>query len=97
MVKAHALQLTHWKTTLKHLLVRYRAKCWKEYANIGLSGFAWNNLQTVNYMGPTIDSNKYFMLFSEFYVFLFLKNFNMALKKSPDKTADLNLVDFSQL
>ena len=33
------LQLTHWKTTLKHLFVRYRPKCWKEYAKIGLSGW----------------------------------------------------------
>ena len=31
--------------------------------------------QTLNYMGCTIDSNKYFINFFEFNVFFFLKNF----------------------
>ena len=81
------LQLTQRKTTLKHLLVRYRSKCWQEYAYAdgpfeaqSRSTFAWNNLQTLNYMDHTIDSNKDSMHFSEFYVFL--KNFTIALKKS---------------
>ena len=40
-VKAHVYtdKLTHCKTTLKHLYVTYRPKCWKEYAEIGLSGW----------------------------------------------------------
>ena len=27
-IQVSPLQLTHWKTTLKHLFVRYRPKCW---------------------------------------------------------------------
>ena len=38
-IQTSPLQLTHWKTTFKHLFVRYRPKCWKEYAKIGLSGW----------------------------------------------------------
>ena len=37
------------------------------------STFAWNNLQTLNCMDRTIDSNKDFMHFSEFYVCVFEK------------------------
>ena len=33
------LQLTHGKTILKNLFIRYRPKCWKEYASIGPSGW----------------------------------------------------------
>ena len=81
------LQLPHWKTTLKHLFVRYRPKCWEEYAKIGLAHgpfeaqltFAWNNLQTLNYMDHTIDSNED-VIFLNF--MCFLKNFSIALKKS---------------
>ena len=35
-------------------------------------------------MDRTIDSNKYFMNFSQFYVFFFLKNFPIDLRKSSD-------------
>ena len=37
------------------------------------STFVWNNLQTLNYMDQTIDSNKDFMNFSEHNVFVFEK------------------------
>ena len=40
---------THWKTTLKHLFVRYRPKCWQEYAKTGPSGCSiWSAVTVVN-------------------------------------------------
>ena len=59
-------------------------KCWKEYAKIALSEwtiwsaiasstFAWNNLQTLNYMNRTIDFNKDFIHFFELYASFFEK------------------------
>ncbi|CAD7013293.1 unnamed protein product [Ceratitis capitata] len=42
------LQLTHWRTTLKRLLVRYRPKCWKEYAKMALRGWTIWGAVTVN-------------------------------------------------
>ena len=43
-----------------------------------------NYLQNLNYMDHAIDSNKYFIKFFERYVFVFLKNYPIAVKKSPD-------------
>ena len=40
-------------------------------------------LQALIYMPRTIDLNKDFINFSEFYVFFFWENFPIALKKSP--------------
>ena len=72
-IQTSQLQLTHWKTTLNHLFVRYRLKCWQH--------FAWNNLQTLNYMHRSIDSNKDLM---HFWISCVLsKNFPIALKKHP--------------
>ena len=45
-IQTSSLELTHWKTTLKHLFLRYRPKCWKEYAKIGLKGW------TIQLHGP---------------------------------------------
>ena len=42
------LHMMYWKTTLKHLFVRYRPKCWKEYAKIALSGWTISGAVVVN-------------------------------------------------
>ena len=46
-MQASPLQLKHWNTTLKHLLVRYRPKYWTEYTKIGLSGWTIWGVVTV--------------------------------------------------